>query len=74
NHSCRALGFAPEAARDAVSALGFQAFAYRPFARALEPLKAADCFDRNIVYVRDLGWIEARLRSAPRTCVHGVSF
>ncbi|QXP84018.1 hypothetical protein [Methylococcus sp. Mc7] len=50
--------------------LGFTACAYRPFERTLMPLSWNPSVG-NTLFVRDLGYVETRLRAAPAFRVLG---
>ena len=56
-----------------MSTLGFKAFSYEPFARALIALTGKDTSSGNTIFIRDLEFVEARVRAASKVSVLGES-
>lgn len=53
---------------------GFRIYSYRPLKRQLVELKEIDRSEQNTLFLRDLPYVEARVRSAPYVTVHGQVF
>ena len=51
---------------------GFQPFAYEPFSRKISPLSEPN--DGNTLYLRDMDFVENRLKTAPKMSVLGQEF
>jgi FkbM family methyltransferase len=69
NGSGARYGFDEAALHRDMLARGFETFRYRPFERALEPLRGARSGSGNTLYVRDSGRLAERVRSAPRFAI-----
>jgi FkbM family methyltransferase len=68
NGAGAAYGFDEAALRNHMRSLGFNEYSYRPFERLLTPYEGkAD----NVILVRDLHWIEKRVKEAARFRVLG---
>jgi len=65
NGSGARYGFDEDALHRDVLARGFETYRYRPFERVLEPLNGARSGGGNTLYVRDVGRLAERVRSAP---------
>lgn len=72
NGSGTRYGFDEEALHRKVLAYGFEACAYAPLTRTLQPSARRGTVSGNILYVRDLAGLRARVASAPSYAVHGV--
>lgn len=54
--------------------LGLAGFRYDAFARTLEPIEGWNRESRNTLYIRDLPFIEDRIRRTPKVHINGVEF
>lgn len=70
NGSGHRYGFDEDAIRRQLRDLGFAACAYRPFERTLMPVSGTTGVG-NTLFVRDLEYVETRLRTAPAFRVSG---
>jgi hypothetical protein len=66
NGSGARYGFDEDALHRDLLTRGFETFRYRPFDRVLEPLQGARSGSGNTLYVRDVGRLAERVRTAPR--------
>lgn len=60
----RRYGFDDAALHDRMIGLEFQPHSYEPFSRVLTPLENTSCSSGNVLYLRDLKWVQGRLSSA----------
>jgi hypothetical protein len=72
NGSGARYGFDDAAVHSALLSYGFLPFRYEPFTRVLDRLAAPNS-DGNTIYVRDVDFVAARLKSAPARQINGVS-
>ncbi len=65
-------GFDEQALRERIAGHGFRESSYRPFERQLAP-REPGCKSDNVLYVRDLCFVESRVRTAPAIHVRGLT-
>ncbi len=73
NGSGARYGFDEAALFQRMCDAGFQPFSYDPLQRRLLPLPNKNSDHGNTLFLRDLAFIEARLRSAAHIEIHGLS-
>ncbi len=72
NKSSERYGHGSAEVHQLLTEQGFQPFAYEPFSRKLSPLSGPN--DGNTLYLRDMDFIENRLKTAPKMSVFGQAF
>lgn len=64
NHSGKRYGFEDDSIVRQLAEHGFQSYSYDPFARQLTSMSGKSNSASNTLFVRDLEWMEARIREA----------
>jgi FkbM family methyltransferase len=72
NDSAAVYGRARAESVDVLTEAGFASYAYSPFDRRLSPAAPVDQPSGNLLFLREVDAVSARLRSAPRRNVAGV--
>jgi len=72
NGSGKSYGFDDEELRRRIESFGFRSYDYEPFTRRLGPAHRKT-MEGNALYVRDVGSVKNRLRSAQSFCVNDVT-
>jgi hypothetical protein len=74
NGSGERYGYSDEALFTAVVEAGFAPYRYEPFRRSLQALDGPNRAGGNTLFLRDLPFLEQRVRDAAPVRVRGVSF
>jgi FkbM family methyltransferase len=73
NGSGAKFGFDEAALQRVIEDAGFRPYVYAPFERSVVP-RPSRYLSGNTLYLRDLAWVEERVRTAPQVRVLGVEF
>ncbi len=74
NGSGARYGFDESVIIDSMLKLGFGMYAYDPLSRSLSDLNGKDVNSVNTIFIRNKGFVESRLKSAPKLTVFGRQF
>ena len=73
NGSGERYGYSDAAVFSAITEAGFAPYRYEPFSRRLEPLEGPNRDGGNTLFLRDLAFVEGRVKGAAAVDVRGVA-